>query len=275
MKRAVFAAAWAVLSLGAGSSRAVNTITFDDFPLAADSYWNGSDSSGGFASGGAHFNNAYDTTYHSWSGFAYSNILNPSTPGFSNQYAVAGAGTGMGGAGNYAVVYDSSWDEQDIVTFAAPETVVGFYVNNTAYAALDMLYGSGFSKAFGGPSGDDPDWFLLSVTGRDAGGGAVGTAEAYLADFRSSDPAQDFILTAWTWVDLSGLGAGVSSLHFALSSSDQGTWGMNTPAYFAMDNLQLLPEPGTGLFLLAGVAAMAMRRSCRRLAERRRARGPS
>jgi hypothetical protein len=36
------------------------------------------------------------------------------------------------------------------------------------YAALSMRDGDGFAKQFGGASGDDPDYFLLTITGRDA-----------------------------------------------------------------------------------------------------------
>ena len=52
----------------------------------------------------------------------------------------------------------------------------------------------------------------------------------YLADFRSPDPAQDFIRQEWTWLDLTPLSAATRSLHFTLSSSDNGAFGMNTPA---------------------------------------------
>jgi len=39
----------------------------------------------------------------------------------------------------------------------------------------------------------------------------------------------------WEWVDLSGLGL-VDMIEFSLSSSDTGAYGMNTPAYFFIDN---------------------------------------
>ncbi|HMO36139.1 MAG TPA: DUF4465 domain-containing protein, partial [Gemmatales bacterium] len=58
-------------------------------------------------------------------------------------------------------------------------------------------------------------------------------------------------------VDLSGLGAGTSALTFELTSSDVGPFGMNTPAYFAMDNLVVaVPEPGT--MALVGSAALGL-----------------
>jgi hypothetical protein len=71
----------------------------------------------------------------------------------------------------------------------------------------------------------------------------------YLADYRSDE---DYIINAWTWVDLTGLGA-VYGLEFSLSSSDNSDYGMNTPAYFAMDNLETVPVPGTFLILASGI----------------------
>jgi hypothetical protein len=39
-------------------------------------------------------------------------------------------------------------------------------------------------------------------------------------------------------------------LEFSLSSSDIGSYGMNTPAYFALD--MVVPEPGTLVLLALG-----------------------
>jgi MYXO-CTERM domain-containing protein len=59
-------------------------------------------------------------------------------------------------------------------------------------------------------------------------------------------------------VSLASLGA-VQSLRFSLASSDTGEYGINTPAYFAMDNLSVtaVPEPSACLLALAGVFMVA------------------
>ena len=62
------------------------------------------------------------------------------------------------------------------------------------------------------------------------------TVDFYLADFRFEDNSQDYIVTDWTWLDLNTLG-NVTEISFAWSSSDTGVWGMNTPAYFCMDDV--------------------------------------
>ena len=115
--------------------------------------------------------------------------------------------------------------------------VEGAWLTNTTYAALSMRDGDAFAKQFGGPSGADPDWFLVTITGYDGDESPRGTVDFYLADFRFEDSVEDYIVDQWTWVDLVGLGP-VSAIDFALSSSDNGDFGMNTPAYFALDGLR-------------------------------------
>ena len=213
--------------------------------------------------GGATLGMLEDLTYgYYWEGFTYSDVNNPSTGGYGNQYAVYGNGTDRSGAGAYAVGYVGYYGPTT-VSFGSVSAVNGFYLNNTAYAALDMINGSGFTKAF-----STNDWFKLTIEGLN-GSTSQGTVDAYLADFTGyteGDDKNNYMLTDWTWVDLSGLGSNVTSLAFTLSSSDTGAFGMNTPAYFTMDELsyEAVPEPATlGLMLLSGIALFAMRRRCR------------
>jgi hypothetical protein len=55
---------------------------FEDLVLEPDSFWNGDDSSGGFTSGSAYFENYYDTVYGMWGGFAYSNMTDTLAEGW-------------------------------------------------------------------------------------------------------------------------------------------------------------------------------------------------
>ena len=118
-----------------------------------------------------------------------------------------------------------------------------------------MLNGDGFAKKFGGASGDDEDWFLLTIEGFDSSNVSIGTVEFYLADYRFADNGQDYIVDEWTKVDLSGLGA-VKKLEFSLTSSDNSYGYMNTPAYFAADSFVTTPEPT--MCLLVGIGAFAL-----------------
>ncbi|MFQ6036470.1 MAG: DUF4465 domain-containing protein, partial [Sedimentisphaerales bacterium] len=208
--------------------------TFEDLTLPAEHYWNGSDGSGGFASGNAHFSNNYNAAWDTWDGFSYSNITDTTTSGIAGQYNAI-TGSGQGDSVNYAIGY-VGWTEPPTVTLDTPAIVGGLYVTNNNYAYYSMLNGDAFAKKFGGDSGNDPDWFLLTITGKDSNGNATGTVEFYLADFRFEDNSHDYIVDTWQFVNLTALGT-VKSLQFSLSSSDVGPWGMNTPAYFAIDTI--------------------------------------
>lgn len=213
-----------------------SVVNFDDLSLAAESYWNGSDYSGGFVSGGAFFNNSFidwGGGYISWEGWAYSNTTDNVNAGYENQYSAI-TGSALSGS-IYGVAY-VGYAGLPTISLGSSSAVSGMYVTNTAYAYYTMLNGNMFSRKF-----NSSDWFLLTITGLDAAGVSTGTINFYLAQ-------NGTILNEWTYVDLSGLGV-VSSLTFSLSSSDNGIFGMNTPAYFAMDNL-VIPEPAT-MFMLA------------------------
>ncbi len=231
---------------------------FDDLSLAPESYWNGSDGSGGFQSGGAWYNNNYNSSYGSWDGFAYSDITDTSSKGYAAQYNAI-AGSGQGGSSNYAVGYVNTWGSSlPTLTLNTASVIDGLYVTNNNYAYYSMLEGDSYAKKFGGDTGDDPDWFLLTITGKDSSGQSTGVVNFYLADYRFSDNSQDYIVNTWQWVDTSLLGV-VKSLEFSLSSSDTGQYGMNTPAYFVIDTV--VPEPTTiALMIISGVFGLIRRK---------------
>jgi len=99
-----------------------------------------------------------------------------------------------------------------------------------------MLDGDAFAKKFGGESGNDPDFFNLIIHSYLDGELSEDSIVVKLADYTFEDNSQDYILNSWLDVDLSVLGM-ADSLSFQLNSSDIGDFGMNTPAYFCLDNL--------------------------------------
>lgn len=237
--------------------------TFDDLPLAPQSHYapgvvgNGSGAFP-FTSGSARFNHQFDDFGFPGccsSGWSYSNQTDNSTAGFGNQYS-AFAGAGQGGSANYAVAFMGPAQAE----FAGATIVGGAWFTNTTYAALSMRDGDSFAKKFGGASGNDADNFRLTVTGFN-GSASTGAVDFYLADYRFADNARDYIVSDWSFVNLTSLGA-VTRLDFSLSSSDNGMYGMNTPAYFAMDTLAPVPEPEQAMLLLGGLLAIgaALRR---------------
>ena len=219
---------------------------FENLDLEPESYWNGSDGSGGFNSGLARFPNLYNPDFQSWEGWAYSNISDNTTPGYGNQYcAITGSGvdTAISGGPNYGLSFQ--FFSPSVISFTSGEEyfVNGFFITNSTYATLSMEQGDDYSKKFGGVDGNDPDWFKLSYWGM-LDGECADSNEFYLADFRFEDNTKDYIIKTWQWVPMSCLGR-VDSIFFSLSSSDVGDWGMNTPAYFCMDNFSVFPNPST------------------------------
>ena len=215
--------------------------TFDDLNLPPHSYWNGSNLSGGFVDGDAYFTNNYDTTYSVWSGFGYSNVpvnvdtITNANSDYDYNYNTATSG-GVYGSNTFGVSYTGNNDAiVRLQGFAHSHQVYGLYVTNSAYTYLSMKYGDTYAKKFGGVHNTDPDWFRLTVKGWYQGNLVTDSVNFYLADFRSADTTQHYILRTWEFIDLLPLG-NVDSLYFTLNSSDTGAFGMNTPAYFALDN---------------------------------------
>jgi len=248
---------WLVLSILPGPAPAEIYVDFEDVQpaLGPESFFNGAqryystnpplpeNENGQFTSGGLTFNNHFHAdpqfALEYWDGWAYSNVTDNTTTGFENQYSAV-PGSGFQGSANYAVAYQGYYGgNAPAITGLPGDGLLGAYFTNTTYAYGAMAHGDPFAKKFGGPSGNDPDWFRLQIDGIKADGSSAGTVEFYLADFRFSDNSRDYIVSDWTWVDLTSLDE-PSVLEFSLSSSDNDPiWGMNTPAYFAMDHIVL------------------------------------
>lgn len=228
--------------MGIFALHAQTVSTFEEIPLAPNSYWNGSSEPLGssFYSGNATFTNYYDTTYGGYwsSGFACSNIQDSTTAGMGNMYA-AMAGSGYNEFSNYIVGEVDAFNHVNPkITLNSPakgKIVAGFFVTNATYSALSMKNGDGYAKKFGGTTGNDPDWFKLTIRKWYNGILTNDSIDFYLADFRSSNNSEDYIVTNWRWVDLTSLG-NVDSLQFMLTSSDTGEFGINTPLFFCIDN---------------------------------------
>ena len=253
----------ALLLAAVGRSEALVVSNFDDLPLSPNSYFDPAATTT-FTSGAASFDYRYNAAWASWDGWVYSNVTDQTTPGFMNQYSAynppsgGGVGSSAGSVNNFAVSYlVPATDAMSELSLAKPGSVSGTYVTNTTYAALSMRDGDSFAKKFGGASGNDPDYFKLTISGLDAGGQGTGSVDFYLADYRFADNAQDYIVDGWTLVDLSALGT-VSKIRFTLASTDTGAFGMNTPAYFALDDLGVtpVPEPATVALMLGGLALL-------------------
>lgn len=203
----------------------------------SDTFWNGADLKGSFNASGYIFPNSHNQQWGSWSGWSYSNRADTTTSGYSNQYSCF-AGGALNGTSNFAVSSGSPW-----IILPRKMTVTGAYVCNATYAALSMRDGDAFAKKFGGDKGDEKDWFLLKAYGY-KNGSIQDSVQIYLADYRFANNDDDYIINKWTWLDMRNLGD-VDSINFGLSSTDNGQFGMNTPAYFCLDDFNGLAPNDT------------------------------
>ena len=119
-------------------------------------------------------------------------------------------------------------------------------INNTTYAYKIMENGNSFT---GGETLEEQEgWFKVQFIAFDDTkdtSKAVGYVEAYLANFdKSLEKEAGFygkILSDWTKVDLSSLPE-CSVLVINMVGSDCGQYGLNTPAYCALDSFEISVE---------------------------------
>lgn len=208
---------------------------FENFNLSPGQYINDSSPADGFESGSIVLPNDYNAEFNFWSGFAISADTNTTTPGFLNQYS-AYPGEGAEKTTAYAMGYIYQPVTIHLKEKAIGKPMIGIYVANSTYSYLSMRDGDGFAKKFGGETGTDPDFFLLTIKKYSGGVISDDSINVYLADYRFPSAAKDYILKDWKYIDLTILGE-VDSLVLSLSSSDVGAFGMNTPSYVAIDEI--------------------------------------
>jgi len=211
--------------------------SFDRIPLDSNSYKIASSPSDTLYSNIVTVTSSYDTNYGYWlGGFAISNVTDSTTSGYANLYGTKGY-KGYKGTVNYLVGQQNArlpYHKKQYGFYT--NKLKGFYINNSTYAYNSMRDGDGFSKKFGGATGNDPDYFLLTVKGYANGVPLGDSVDFYLSDYRFANNTQDYIVKDWTYVDVTSLSQ-ADELEFVLTSSDMGMYGMNTPAFFCLDQL--------------------------------------
>ena len=116
------------------------------------------------------------------------------------------------------------------------------YINNTTYGFLTMKNGDAYASAL---NEENEGWFKVQFIAFDddnPNGVPMGYTEAYLANFKKGQ-ADGYIgiIDEWIKVDLSSLPES-SILVVNFVGSDTGEWGLNTPAYCALDNFEFIVE---------------------------------
>lgn len=106
---------------------------------------------------------------------------------------------------------------------------VGVYVCLNSYTYYSILYGASPARAF-----TQGDYLTLKITGVDRDENEK-SVEVKLASY---DNGSLTACNGWMYVDLEELGI-VEELKFAITGSDMGAYGLNTPSYFCLDKLAI------------------------------------
>jgi len=226
--------------------QAQNLVDFESFGLTPETYDNGSAGGGSFVIDGISLNNYYNASWMSWEGFAISNMTDNTTAGWSNQYS-AYPGNGANNSVTYAVGYNIPE-----IDGGNGNLINSFKITNTAYTAISMRDGDTYGKQFGSPNNasgspdgtNGEDYFRVWIIGSDFNQSQKDSIEFYLADYRFSDNGQDYIVDTWETVDFSGFAFDVSKVNFRFESSDMSGGWINTPTYFAIDDIVYISTNG-------------------------------
>jgi hypothetical protein len=225
-----------------------NTIS-PSTPLAANSHWDQTYSENvNIVSQIFKFShrNGWGGTY--WDGFTLSNHADNTDytadgSWYINQWGAMPKGGVNGEGTNFLIGYWDQYGDPYINKVTSASNYVeftdnkkykpnGVYVANAPWTYYSLLNGDAFTRKFA-----QGDYLKLIATGYDTDSATVtGTAEFYLADYRSVNPTQWKLHNDWQWMDLTALG-NVSFIRFSMESTDTGAWGINTPTYFLLDKL--------------------------------------
>ena len=240
-------------------------VDFEDVgaTLPADSAFRGEDNAGGFTSAGTVFNNFFGTFDGGdfWLGNAYSNQTSWESGNFAefasgndtvlSQNADGSANVGIDGSDTWGVVFG------DTAEFSAP---VGFgfqsfNFHNTQTTADVIINGNGNGATAFTPA--DEFGFVINrleevvqADGSTADEVVASTERILLTEAGSP-------IEGWFEYDLAGTEvAGASKISFEFFSTDTNDFGVVTPTYFAVDNIELV-APLLGDVNLDGIVSFA------------------
>ncbi|SHM43273.1 protein of unknown function [Chitinophaga jiangningensis] len=157
---------------------------------------------------------------------------------------------GYGGSSNFAVLFgyvdawNASYATRPVMNFTSGSGVVdGMYICLSSYTYGVIQNGNAFgSSGTATPLKDIANgegYIKLLAYGYN---GSTPTnngdpVEIYLARYSNHLPVVS-PLTAWTYFDLSDLGT-VTRVEFNFEGNDNGSYGLNTPAYICIDNVDV------------------------------------
>ena len=200
------------------------------YPAATEWLYNWNDADNTFLASQL-VNNYGDNKFWGGGGHAVSNYADTDLANgdYQHQLSVYGTG-GHDGSKNFGIHNgsDQSGDPGKLASFyfadGIERVVDHLWVTNTVYVLNMMKNGGDYNPRFG-----DEDYLKIVAIGIDLEGNETGRSTFDLA--RGTD-----FVTEWTKWNLASLGK-VAKVAFNMEGSQTGDWGLNTPAYFAYDDV--------------------------------------
>ncbi len=226
--------------------------TFETFSLSPNSSYKDTSNKAFETAQGIFMHEWQGGAFPYWSGgFSYTNVQDSVNGSYTNLYGVIPS-KGFNNSEKFVVGQDAAI----IRTKNKITAINGFYFTNTTYTYKSMRYGDAFARKFGDTTGTGsgttiaqgayPDFLKLVVFGYRNGQKISDSVEIYLGDYRSSNPAQDYIVRDWRYANTSKLGL-VDSITFKMSGSVTNAFGLATPLFFGLDNFETGPANLVGL----------------------------
>lgn len=214
-------------------------VTFENQTLNSANFWCGEKNDKGVDNGWggmtypctytenfATFNTTYGESY--WTGYAisartqtsFTQGSDPTPTGMPDQFNNI---TGKAHSGSKFGIVQTFGESIDMIG-AGGVKLKGFWYTNSAYTVAIIKNGNEYAKKF-----EASDWLTCTVTGQQADG-TTKTVDLKLAE------KGDYV-KEWRYADLSTLGR-VTKLTFVFTGSDSGNYGLNTPAYLCIDDME-------------------------------------
>jgi hypothetical protein len=174
-------------------------IHLDAIPLGISGFDNGISQPNGkiFVDQFCEFPNSFNPNFGGYweNGWAISSLKDTVTQASAFSQLLYVKDTGAFSYKNFAVGQQDAFIK---ITGTTAKVLDQLYINNTTFAYNSMRLGDTFAKKFGGASGNDPDYFKLTIRGYLNGIQKNDSVEFYLADFRAANNNNDYIIKKWT-----------------------------------------------------------------------------
>lgn len=179
-----------------------------------------------FYSGSFAFPTSYNAQWGSWSGFAVSRSGKTDFKDYKESQFNVPTGHGAKGSKAFGVFY-KSYGADDAIAVVDPliaQPISGMWVSITSYTLSHVEKGDSMA-----PDGfKDGNYYTVIVT---ADNGKK--IEIPVADYRNGKKS---VIKEWTWVDFTALG-NIKTLTFTVDGNVKNEYGLLTPAYLAIDDL--------------------------------------